>query len=158
MTFVLDASVALLWLAPQTNPAGTEYATEALVALKDSRAVVPSLFSLEIANVVAKLESKGLVTEANSQRYIALLGHLNVSVDQATAAHALGDTLNLARRYKLSAYDAAYLELSQRTGIPLATLDAGLAKAAKTAGVSIFGTHGVSAQVMLPTRNTGGPV
>ncbi len=55
MTFVLDASVALLWLAPQTNLAGAEYATEALAVLKDSQAVVPSLFALEIANVVAKL-------------------------------------------------------------------------------------------------------
>ncbi len=141
MTFVLDASVALLWLAPQTNPTGLDYAAEVLTALKDSQAVVPSLLALEIANVVAKFESKGVVTEADSQRYIAVLGRLNISVDQATATHALGDTLNLARRHKLSAYDAAYLELSLRTGMPLATLDAGLAKAAATAGVAIFGTH-----------------
>lgn len=141
MTFVLDASVALLWLAPQTNPTGLDYAAEILTALKDSQAVVPSLLALEIANVVAKLESKGVVTEADSQRYIAVLGRLNISVDQATATHALGDTLNLARRHKLSAYDAAYLELSLRTGMPLATLDAGLAKAAATAGVAIFGTY-----------------
>ena len=139
MTLVLDASVALLWLLPQTNPDGADYACEALAALRDGQAVVPSLLALEIANVVAKLESKGLVTEADSQRYIAVLGRLNISVDQATAAHALGDTLNLARRYKLSVYDAAYLELSLRTGMPLATLDASLAKAATTAGVAVFG-------------------
>lgn len=141
MTFVLDASVALLWLAPQTNPSGADYAAEILLALKDTQAVVPSLMPLEIANVVAKLESKGVVTEADSQRYIAVLGRLNISVDQSTATHALGDTLNLARRYKLSAYDAAYLELSLRSGHPLATLDAGLAKAATSAGVAIFGTQ-----------------
>ena len=52
-----------------------------------------------------------------------------------------GDTLNLARRYQLSAYDAAYLELALRTGLPLATLDADLAKAATSAGVPMFGTH-----------------
>lgn len=138
MNFVLDASVALLWLAPETNPTGVTYAAAALKALKHSQAVVPSLLALEVANVVAKLESRGVVTEADSQRYIALLGRLNVTVDQATAAHALGDTLNLARRYKLSAYDAAYLELALRTGLPLATLDADLAKAATTAGGSIF--------------------
>jgi predicted nucleic acid-binding protein len=141
MKFVLDASVALLWLAPATNPAGTDYAAATLIALKQSQAVVPSLFALEIANVVAKLESKGVVSEADSQRYIAILGCLNLSVDQATAAHALSDTLNLARRYKLSAYDAAYLELSLRTGLPLATLDAGLTKAATAAGTSIFAIH-----------------
>lgn len=141
MSFVLDASVALLWLAPETNPTGVTYAAAALTALKQSQAVVPSLLALEVANVLAKLESRGVVTEADSQRYIALLGRLNVTVDQATAAHALGDTLNLARRYKLSAYDAAYLELALRTGLPLATLDADLAKAATTAGGSLFRAH-----------------
>jgi predicted nucleic acid-binding protein len=141
VNFVLDASVALLWLAPESNPAGADYAAAALAGLKASQAVAPSLLALEIANVVARLESKGVVTEADSQRYIALLGRLNITVDQATAAHALGDTLNLARRYKLSAYDAAYLELALRTGLSLATLDADLAKAATNAGVLIFGTH-----------------
>lgn len=138
MNFVLDASVALLWLAPATNPAGAAYAAAALTALKQSQAVAPSLLALELANVVAKLESKGLVTEAASQRYIALLGRLNVSIDPSTADHALGATLNLARRYKLSAYDAAYLELALRTGLPLATLDANLAKAATNSGGSLF--------------------
>lgn len=138
MNFVLDASVALLWLAPESNPMGMAYATAALTALKQSNAIVPSLLALEVANVVAKLESKGAVTEANSQRYIALLGRLNITVDQATAAHALGDTLNLARRYALSAYDAAYLELALRTGLPLATLDMDLAKATTRAGGAIF--------------------
>lgn len=139
MIFVLDASVALLWLVPETNQAGIDYAGATLKALKESQALVPSLFALEAANVVAKVESKGLVTEADAQRFIALLGRLNIVTDQATAAHALGDTLNLARRYKLSAYDAAYLELALRTGISLATLDADLAKAATAAGVPILG-------------------
>jgi predicted nucleic acid-binding protein len=141
MNFVLDASVALLWLVPESNPAGVDYASATLKALKESQAVVPSLLALEVANVIAKIESKGVVTEADSQRFIALFGRLNLVTDQATAAHALGDTLNLARRYKLSTYDAAYLELALRTGLPLATLDADLVKAATTAGVPIFGTH-----------------
>lgn len=141
MRFVLDASVALLWLVPGTHPAGVDYAEAALVALKESQAVVPSLWALEVANVVAKLEAKAIVTEADSQRYVALLGQLNIVTDPATATYALGDTLNLARRYRLSAYDAAYLELALRTGLPLTTLDAGLAKAAATAGVQMLGTH-----------------
>jgi predicted nucleic acid-binding protein len=139
--FVLDASVALLWLVPQTNPAGVDSASAALNALEESQALVPQLFALEVANVVVKVESKGMVTEADSQRFIVLLGQLNIVTDQATAVHALGDTLNLARRYKLSTYDAAYLELALRKGLPLATLDANLAKAAITAGVPLFGAH-----------------
>ena len=141
MSFVLDASVALLWLVPQSNPAGVAYADATLNSLKESQALVPSLCALEIANVVAKIEAKGIVTEADSQRFIALLGRLNIVTDPATATHALGATLNLARRYKLSAYDAAYLELALRTGLPLATLDVNLTKAATKAGILISGTH-----------------
>ena len=141
MNFVLDASVALLWLVPQTNTAGVDYADTVLTALTTSQALVPSLFALEAANVVAKVESKGVVTEAESQRFITLLGKLNIATDQATMTHALGDTLNLARRYRLSAYDAAYLELALRTGLPLATLDVDLAKAAVASGLAVFGTH-----------------
>lgn len=138
MNFVLDASVALLWLAPASNPAGVDYAAATLRQLRQGQAVVPSLFALEIANVVAKLEAKALISEADSQPYIQLLKRLNIATDHATTAQALSDSLNLARRYHLSAYDAAYLELALRAGLPLATLDADLAKAATSAGVVLL--------------------
>ncbi|WP_415036725.1 type II toxin-antitoxin system VapC family toxin [Azonexus sp.] len=138
MNFVLDASVTLLWLAPSTQPAGIDYADAALATLCEAQAYVPSLWALEIANVVVKLETRGAVTEAEGQRFIALLERLDIVADPATASRALNDTLNLARRHKLSAYDAAYLELALRTGLPLATLDANLKKAALSVGVPIF--------------------
>jgi predicted nucleic acid-binding protein len=139
MNFVLDNSVTMRWLMPNTKPADSVYAINALEALTTGQATVPSLWALEAANVIAKLETKGLVTEARSLAFLALLARLNIVDDKSTAAHALGETLNLARRYKLSAYDAAYLELAMRNGLPLATLDADLAKAATSAGVPIFG-------------------
>ena len=139
MTFVLDASVALLWFVPQTNPKGIAYAQATLMALKQGQAVVPSLCALEIANVITKLEAKGIVKEVESQRFVALFAGLNIESDLTTGVQALGDILQLARRFKLSAYDAAYLELSLRKGLPLSTLDAELATAAITAGVAIFG-------------------
>ncbi|MGC9128407.1 MAG: type II toxin-antitoxin system VapC family toxin [Acidithiobacillus sp.] len=138
MSFVLDASVALLWLVPESNPGGMDYAETTLKALRETQAIVPSLFALEVANVAAKIESKGIATEADVQRFIVLLGRLNIVTDMETSVHALGNTLNLARRYKLSSYDAAYLELSLRAGLPLATLDAHLAKAASAAGVQSY--------------------
>jgi predicted nucleic acid-binding protein len=141
MSFVLDASVTLLWLAPNTNPAGVAYASAALKTLQESQALVPTLWPLEVGNVIARLEAKNIVTEADSQRFIALLRQLDIMTDAATADHALGDTLNLARRYKLSVYDAAYLELALRTSHPLATLDADLARTASLAGVPIFSPH-----------------
>ena len=134
MSFVLDASVALLWLIPDSQPAGLPYARGVLEQLKEGQALVPSLFFLEVANVISKLEGKGRITEAETQRYLALLGRLNIAVDPATAKRALGDTLNLARRHRLSAYDATYLELALREGLPLTTLDTDLAEAAKAAG------------------------
>ena len=136
MSFVLDASVALLWLIPDSQPAGVPYARSVLELLKEGQALVPSLFFLEVANVISKLEGKGRLTEADTQRYLALLGRLNIAVDPATAKQALGDTLNQARRHRLSGYDAAYLELALREGLPLATLDADLADAAKAAGAN----------------------
>ena len=67
-----------------------------------------------------------------------MLEGVDIDVDSATFAQALPDTLQLARRYKLSSYDASYLELALRLGMPLATLDEDLQKAAKKAGVKKF--------------------
>ena len=67
-----------------------------------------------------------------------MLEDLDINVDSATFAHAMSDTLQLARRYKLSAYDASYLELALRCSLPLATLDVDLLGAAKKAGVKKF--------------------
>ncbi len=138
MSFVLDNSVAMCWLLNDGRPGDVSYALKVLDSLKHTQAMVPGLWALEAANVVAKAEAKGLVTEARTQAFIATLGRLNIAVDKATATQALGETLNLARRYKLSAYDAAYLELALRDGLPLATLDSNLTKAARKAGVPLF--------------------
>ena len=61
-----------------------------------------------------------------------------IEVDPNTFAHVLSDTLQLARRYRLSSYDASYLELALRMALPLATLDADLHRAASKAGVKTF--------------------
>jgi predicted nucleic acid-binding protein len=135
VSFVLDNSVAMCWLLNDGRPGDIDYALQVLDALATAQAVVPALWPLEAANVVAKVEARGLVAEARTQAFVAALGRLNIVVDNATATQALGNTLNLARRYKLSAYDAAYLELALREGLPLATLDAELRKAAGKAGV-----------------------
>lgn len=138
MNFVLDNSVAMCWLLPPEKTADRAFAERVLRSLATSRAYVPALWSLEVANVIVKSENKALVSEARAQGFVALLRQLNIEDDKATYTQAMGDTLNLARRYRLSAYDAAYLELAMRLGIPLVTLDADLAKAAKKAGVPAF--------------------
>lgn len=139
MSFVLDTSVTMRWFFGDGRPQELSYAGKVLDAMKVADAFVPVTWGLEVANVIAKAEAKGLVTEARSGAFLEMLEGVDIEVDEATFAHTLSDTLQLARRYKLSAYDASYLELALRLGIPLATLDEDLRKAARKAGVKKFG-------------------
>ncbi len=140
MNFVLDASVTLTWLLGDSKPADRAYANGVLEAMKrdDTHAEVPVTWSLEVSNVIARAEAKGLVEEAQSGAFLEMLANAPIHADGATHVQALDSTLNLARRYRLSAYDASYLELALRAGLPLATLDADLTKAARKAGVKRF--------------------
>ena len=138
MNFVLDNSVTMRWFFGYGKPQELAYAGKVLDAMKQGRALVPVTWGLEVANVIAKAEAKFLVTEARSGAFLEMLEGIDIEVDVATLAHVLSDTLQLARRYKLSAYDASYLELALRLGKPLATLDEDLQKAAKKAGVKKF--------------------
>lgn len=138
MSFVLDNSVTMRWFFGNGKPQELSYAGKVLDAMKQNSAFVPMTWSLEVANVIARAEAKSLVTEARSGAFLGMLEDVDIKVDTATSAHALSDTLYLARRYKLSAYDASYLELAIRLGLPLATLDEDLQKAAKKAGVKKF--------------------
>ncbi|MCY7308379.1 MAG: type II toxin-antitoxin system VapC family toxin [Rhodoferax sp.] len=138
MSFVLDNSVAMCWLLNDGRTADVAYARMTLDALEQASARLPSLWALEAANVIAKAEARSLVAESRTRAFIAVLMRLNINSDTQTADKALHDTLHLARRYKLSAHDLAYLELALREGLPLATLDADLGKAALKAGVKRF--------------------
>lgn len=139
MSFVLDNSVTMRWFFGDGKPQELAYAGKVLDAMRQDSALVPMTWGLEVANVIVKAEAKALVTEARSGAFLELLEGVDIEVDAATFAHALSGTLQLARRYKLSAYDASYLELALRLGVPLATLDEDLRKAAKKAGVKKFG-------------------
>ncbi len=138
--FVLDASVTLSWLLGDAGGPGKAYAATVLEAMKspDAQARVPATWSLEVANVIARAEAKGMLSEAQSEAFLEMLGRAPIHADDATAARALTETLHLARRYRLSSYDASYLDLALRTGLPLATLDTDLATAARKAGVERF--------------------
>jgi predicted nucleic acid-binding protein len=123
------------WFFGDGKPQELTYASKVLDAMKQTNALVPVTWGLEVSNVIARAESKGLVTEARSADFLERLEGADIEVDMDTFVHALTDILQLARRYKLSAYDASYLELALRLGMPLATLDLDLQRAAKKAGV-----------------------
>ena len=140
MNFVLDASVAVRWLFLDGKPAERAYALKVLAAMKQAQtgALVPVTWGLEVANVIARAEAKGLVREVQSEAFLEMLEAMDIGADRATFSKALSDTLQIARRYRLSSYDASYLELAMREGLALATLDEDLRKAAAKAGVKRF--------------------
>lgn len=142
MNFVLDASVAMCWLLLDGKPAERAYALKVLDAMRQAEtgALVPATWALEVSNVIARAEAKGLLREAQSEAFLELLGAMDIGADPATFARAFSETLQIARRYRLSSYDASYLELAIRQGLPLATLDEDLRKAAAKAGVKRFVT------------------
>ena len=91
-----------------------------LDSLADARAVVPSLWHLEVGNSLLVGERRGRSTQADTVNWLKFLNALPIAVDGETVTRAWSDVLSLARTHGLSAYDAAYLELALRRGLPLA--------------------------------------
>lgn len=135
MQFVLDCSVAISWCLVDEN---NDYANGILAMMPDAEAFVPGIWSLEIANVLLVAERRNRMTTEQSEEAITLLQSLLIQVDTATDASALSATLMLGRKEGLAAYDAAYLELALRLGLPLATIDTRLAQAATRCGVDLI--------------------
>ena len=135
--FVIDASVALAWCF---DDEATDATRALLDRFADEQAAVPSLWHLELANALAVSERNQRITRANSIEFLALIGRLPIVVDETTPSLALRTVLDLARSEGLSAYDASYLELAMRRGVPLATKDHALAQAARRVGLSLIPT------------------
>ena len=102
-------------------------------------AIVPSIWPLEIGNVLLIAERKKRLSRADSTRFITLLlSELPITMDQETPERMIKEIFALAREHKLSTYDASYLDLAMKKGIPIATLDNRLLTAAKQCNVSII--------------------
>lgn len=136
--FVLDNSVVMRWLLSSGRPTDQSYAQAVLESLTRAQAMVPNLWHLEAANVLLGAATRNEIEVAEAERFTVQLEKLPISVDTSTAHQAFSHTMSLSRAYKLSSYDAAYLELALRESIPIATLDNALAKAAKKAGIGIY--------------------
>ncbi len=99
--------------------------------------MVPSLWWLELANVLARCERTREITPSDSARFLDLLAGLPIEELPLEGSSLLKQVLPLAREYRLSAYDAAYLDVAMRESLPLATLDEDLRRAGQAAGVAI---------------------
>lgn len=133
--FVVDNSVVMAWCFEDEANAYTE---RILDQLPETQALVPAIWPFEVANVLLVAKGRDRLTEAQTARFAQLLHELPVEVEGADIAHILGAVLSVGRAHRLSAYDAAYLELATRRGLALATQDNRLRKAAAAAGVTIF--------------------
>jgi len=131
VTFVLDTSVTMAWCFEDEARTETD---QLLRSLGDEPATVPALWQWEVVSVLLVAQRKGRMSEAQADRFLALLAQLPIEVE--TIATLTG-VLSMGRRHVLSAYDAAYLELASRAGLGLATLDTRLADAAREVGVAL---------------------
>lgn len=136
MSFVLDNSVALAWCFEDEQ---TPAVMELLDRVTDTGASAPMLWPLEALNGLLAAERRRRLDAAKRAALAAFLRDLPVRLDRETADQAWTDTSDLAERFRLTIYDASYLELAQRRRLPLATLDKELRKAAISAGVELLG-------------------
>ena len=132
MNFVLDASVAMAWAFEDE---GGDYARNVLARLEREEACTTALWPLEISKGLLVAERLGLIEPADSARFTRLLLSLPIVVEPVDGRRVFEQSRILARRRTLSAYDAQYLELAFRHGIPLATLDERLRQAAEEEGI-----------------------
>lgn len=120
---MIDASVVMAWcFEDEANP----YADEVLESFTRTTALAPIIWPLEVSNVLVVAERRGRITAADTVRFLNLLRQLPIIVVEEAATRIFGEILSLARQQQqgLSAYDAAYMDLAMRSGLPLATQDA----------------------------------
>ncbi len=135
-SLVLDASVTLSWCFPGEANSFSQGVLNALEA--GVEAVVPCLWPLEVANILIAAERRGRITTELAEEFLSDLRELSVTVEPPDIVLTFDNIRQLARKRKLTAYDAAYLELAIRKGIPLVTLDIDLKNAAISSAVDIF--------------------
>lgn len=134
--FVLDASMTLSWAFDGES---TPFTLAVLKSLETVQAIAPALWPFEVASALSIAERRGRMDPAAQAVFLEHLRRLPIAIEHRPAVWLAQQILPLARTYQLSTYDAAYLELAIREGLPLATLDDDLRRAASAAGVALLG-------------------
>ena len=136
MSLVLDSSATLAWIYSDEVTDGIRRLFDTVA---NTGAFVPALWRLEVANSLTIAVRRGRVDAEFRRAALDDLALLDITTDNQTDTHAWGETLQLADRFRLTLYDAAYLELAHRRGVPLATLDEDLSAAASALGLRVLG-------------------
>ena len=135
MAFVLDASVTAVWAFDDEDHPVAGLARQALI---DDPAFTPSLWWFELRNTLIVNERRKRITELQVTRFLEILARLPIQLDFEPNER---DVLTVARRYRLTVYDASYLELALRLSLPLATLDGELIAAARAENIKLIGAQ-----------------
>jgi predicted nucleic acid-binding protein len=133
--FVVDNSIVMTWCFKDE---ANQYADAILNSLTEAVAIVPAIWPLEIVNVLLVAERRERLQESDSVRFIYLLSQLPIVVDRTWPERTMKDLLAIGRANSLSSYDAAYLELAMRQGLPIATLDNKLLEAARRVDIPML--------------------
>jgi predicted nucleic acid-binding protein len=132
MSFIIDASVVIAWAFKEQHAT----AERALARIQTEEAIVPALWWYELRNVLVLGERQKRLAERETARFLRDISRLRITIDSSPNE---AQVLTLARRHRLTVYDAAYLELAGREALPLATLDEELATAARAEQVALIG-------------------
>ena len=133
--FVVDNSIVMTWCFEDE---ANQYADGVLDSLREATAVVPAIWALEVVNILLVAERRNRLHEADSARFLSLLSQLPILVDRTWPERMMKELLALGRENALSSYDAAYLELAIRQGLPIASLDSKLLEASKRVNVPVL--------------------
>ncbi|MGA8768950.1 MAG: type II toxin-antitoxin system VapC family toxin [Rhodomicrobium sp.] len=133
---VLDASLTLSWFFKDERTPGAD---AVLTEVTENGAVVPALWRLEVANALQMAVRRKRIDAAFRDSALTQLSRLSISTDPDTDAYAWTVILQLADRFQLTLYEAAYLELAGRRGLPLATLDRDFWDASAAFGIALLG-------------------
>ena len=136
MSLVLDSSAALAWIYAEET---TDAVRQVFDLITEDGALVPALWRLEVGNSLTVAVRRGRIDVAFRNAALADLALLGIATDPDTDAYAWTTTVHLADRFRLTVYDAAYLELAHRRSLPLASLDAELREAGRTLQVPLLG-------------------
>jgi predicted nucleic acid-binding protein len=129
--FILDCSVTVSWFL--SDEESSKYSV-LLTEVATKGAIVPSLWSYEVANALLMAGRRNRISPQQIEKVLALLKDLPIKIDYESNHHIWQESLSLAEEHKLTAYDAAYLELAIRHKLPIATFDKALKQAAKNIG------------------------
>jgi predicted nucleic acid-binding protein len=134
-SLVLDASVPLAWCFEDESAALPEHVLDVLES--GTEMLTPSIWPLEVANAMLMAERRKRITNAQATAFLQRISKLPILVEPIPSSRAFNHILPVARQHQLTEYDAAYLELALREALPLATLDAKLRRAARSAGLTL---------------------